>query len=229
MRENLILLHGALGSQEQMKFIERSLKSKYNTWSFDFDGHGKSKEKAVFSMELFVKNTIEFMQKNKIESSHFFGYSMGGYVALHLAKDQPGKAKKIFTLGTKFSWNPLSAQKEISLLQADRIEKKVPQFAAALNERHLDWKTVMYKTAQMMLELGESKALKMDDFSKIANEILLVIGGQDKMVSIEETAEIAQALINGNHLVVNDFPHALEQIKIEKLRTLMHTFYSKDV
>ena len=77
---------------------------------------------------------------------------MGGYVALSAAIKAPRRFSKIITLGTKFSWSPAEAKKEIQLLNPEIIQEKVPAFANRLSHIHgkEHWQNLMLKTAQMM-------------------------------------------------------------------------------
>ena len=76
------------------------------------------------------------MNENYIQTIDIFGYSMGGYVALWLARFYPDRVGKIFTLGTKLKWNDEEAEKEIKMLNPEKVELKVPAFAQQLAERH---------------------------------------------------------------------------------------------
>ena len=83
--KKLLLLHGALGTKKQFNPIKKILAKKFEIYDFDFDGHGATELKEGFSIELFSENVSQFLLENKIEKINIFGYSMGGYVALHAA------------------------------------------------------------------------------------------------------------------------------------------------
>jgi enterochelin esterase-like enzyme len=109
-----------------------------------------------------------------LEKPTVFGYSMGGYVALYLAHSQPTLLGNIITLGTKFEWTPKIAQKEIKMLDAKVIIEKVPKFAEALKTRHgNDWELLLWKTATMMVDLGNTNALSLEDISLIENHVTI--------------------------------------------------------
>ena len=214
MKENLILLHGALGSMEQLVELQALLADSFNVFLLDFSGHGGLEHEGAFSIDLFVKDTIQLMDRHQLPVAHIFGYSMGGYVALQLAHDHPGRAVKIITLGTKYSWNPESAAKEVRMMNPDVIEQKIPAFAATLKARHQpsNWKNIMNRTAEMMTELGGGKAMIETDFASIENEVLVCIGTDDHMVSIEESERTAKQLKNGHLKIIEGFRHPLESV-----------------
>src|SRR5699024_2238656 len=100
-----------------------------------------------FRMEYFAENVLEYLDKNSIRPINIFGYSMGGYVALLLAKHHPERIQKIATLGTVLQWNKNVAERECRFLNPDKIEEKVPHFAEALAKKHPGgWKQVINKT-----------------------------------------------------------------------------------
>lgn len=214
MKENLILLHGALGSQAQLVELKALLAKDFNVYLLDFVGHGGMDLPDAFSIDLFVKDTIQWMERHQITMAHFFGYSMGGYVALKLAHDHPKRARNIITLGTKYSWNPESAAKEVRMMDPDVIEQKIPAFAASLAARHqpADWKNIMKLTADMMTALGAGQAMTAADFTSIQNEVLVCIGTDDHMVSIEESEATAKQLPNGHLKIIEGFKHPLEMV-----------------
>ncbi len=227
MKENLILLHGALGSKEQLVELQALLADSFNVYLLDFSGHGGLEHEGAFSIDLFVKDTIQLMDRHQLPVAHIFGYSMGGYVALQLAHDHPGRAVKIITLGTKYSWNPEAAAKEVRMMNPDVIEQKIPAFAATLKARHQpsNWKNIMNRTAEMMTELGGGKAMIETDFASIENEVLVCIGTDDHMVRIEESERTAKQLKNGRLKINEGFKHPLEAVDKNMLASICNEFF----
>ncbi len=229
MKNNLLLLHGALGSKQQLEALKTILSKDFQVFDLNFNGHGGSTGGQVFSIDLFTANALSCIEANGIEQVNIFGYSMGGYVGLNLAKDHPALIGKIVTLGTKFDWTEETAQKEVRMLNPAKIEEKVPAFAHALKELHHpnDWKEVMNKTAEMMLDLGRSSALTKADLQKINQEVLIGIGSRDRMVGLEESTEAANVLTQGTLKIIEDFEHPIEKVDVEKLASIISDFLTK--
>ncbi|MFK8038146.1 MAG: alpha/beta fold hydrolase [Crocinitomicaceae bacterium] len=225
MKQKLLLLHGALGTKDQFKVLETKLSPEFNVLSFDFEGHGGQQSNNDFSMSLFVGNVVDFLKKNKIDSVHVFGYSMGGYVALCLASKHPHLVKRIITLGTKFDWTRATAEKEVKMLNPNSIEEKVPRFASHLETIHgKNWKKMVVKTANMMLGLGEEAYLSKNELGGVSHEILIGVGSNDSMVSIEESEACTDALPNGNLEIIEEFEHSIEKVDSLVLSTLISNF-----
>ncbi len=217
--KSLLLLHGALGSKEQFTALHDHLSSMYNIVDINFSGHGGNIFTNQFSIRSFAEETLSLLDQNSIQSIDVFGYSMGGYVALRLAHDHPGRLDRIMTLGTKFEWTPESAQKELKLLNPEVIENKVPKFADTLSRRHQpnDWKVLMHKTAVMMHSLGKGEAMEKQDFRKIQNPVMISVGSEDNMVTNEESKKVVEWLPNGAFLEIPNFKHPIEAVDVAVL------------
>ena len=228
-REKLLLLHGAVGSKDQFQNLIHLLDADLEIYTLNFPGHGGEEVPSnSFSIECFAHHVAEWLEKNKLQSINIFGYSMGGYVGLYLAYHYPEKIKKIFTLGTKFHWNHQIAEKEIKMLDPAKIEEKVPSFASALSHRHApqDWKQVVNKTVEMMIGLGKKNALTDSYFSSISQSVIVSVGDQDAMVSIEETADVCRKIKNGKLIVIPHSAHPIEKVNMQKLVPEMLRFFT---
>jgi esterase/lipase len=227
--ETIILLHGAIGSKEQLIPLADLLKNEWELHTLNFSGHGGEPINKSFSITLFADNVIKYMQANNIKKAHFFGYSMGGYVALYLAKHFPEKVITVFTLATKFEWTLEIATKEIGMLNAEKIAIKLPSFAKELEKRHspTNWKEVLLRTAEMMQQLGIKNVLTLSDFESIKQPIFISIGDNDMMVSLDETIAVYKKLPNANFMVFPYTQHPIERIDLAKLSEAINSFVKK--
>ena len=226
--QHLILLHGAIGSSGQLKALEQILSSKFEVHNLDLPGHGGSALPEEYSIQFFAGHVKKYCQEKQLENISIFGYSMGGYVAMYLAKTNPELVQRIVTLATKFHWDETTAAKEIKMLQPDIIRQKLPDFARTLEERHapLNWEVVMSKTAAMLTSLGKDNALKIEDYASIKQPCLVMLGDRDKMVSFEETVAVYKALPNAALSILPSTPHPVEFVDNEMLTYILQRFLS---
>jgi len=212
--QDLLILHGAIGAADHMKPLADKLADTYKAHTLNFSGHGGMPYTEAFSIPLFAKEVAEFITVRKLQNVSIFGYSMGGYVAMYLAKQQPDLVQKVVTLATKFHWDEATAAREVQMLDAEKIEAKVPAFANALKERHApnDWKEVLARTADMLQGLGKDNALKPEDYTGIQAPALLLLGDKDKMITLEETVSTYKALPNAQMGMLPATPHPIEQV-----------------
>ncbi|OKL40888.1 alpha/beta fold hydrolase [Pontibacter flavimaris] len=228
--ENLLLLHGALGAATMLQPLKQALQHTYRVHTLDFSGHGgKPLPREPFTMQLFVQDILDFLEQQQLESTHVFGYSMGGYAALSLALHHPQRIRSIYTLATKFAWSVEAAERETKLLNPERVEEKVPAFAAALAQRHApqDWKQVMQQTAGMMRQLGQSPILTPDTLPQLQLPVQVAVGDRDNMVTVEETLWAYRLLPNARLQVLPNTRHPLETLPLQDLSQHIGQFISQ--
>lgn len=229
MKPSLLLLHGALGSKEQFAPLERLLASDFEATAINFSGHGgNALPDDGFSIARFANDVLQWLDEHGQEKTDIFGYSMGGYVALFLARHHPSRVGRIFTLATKFAWSESIAEKEIRMLNARKIEEKVPAFAAALAKRHApqDWKEILKHSADMMVRMGADVPLKEKDFLAIHHPVVVSVGDNDSMVTRDETVDVSRLLRNSRFLVLEDTEHPIEKADPGLLVHEIRTFFS---
>src|SRR5215213_4104829 len=109
----LLLLHGAVGSASHFNDLIRQLPSTYDVHAISFYGHGgEPAMDQAFSIEGFAAQVASFINNKNMSAVNIFGYSMGGYVAMYMARHLNMPIQKIITLGTKFHWDEAAAEKE---------------------------------------------------------------------------------------------------------------------
>jgi pimeloyl-ACP methyl ester carboxylesterase len=226
--EDLLLLHGAIGAKDQLQPLAGMLKDQFEVRSLNFSGHGGAAFSKEFSIAHFAGEVLSYLSENKIGRTNIFGYSMGGYVAMYLARHHPSMVTRLVTLATKFYWDPDVAAREAKMLNADRISEKIPVFAKQLEQRHLpnDWKEVLGKTKEMLLRLGENNELKPADYQKISIPCLLLLGEKDKMITMEETVEVNNNLPDSTLKILPNTPHPIEQVDPGMLAPIIQKFCS---
>lgn len=225
--QTILLLHGALGTEKQLQPLAELLSKDYHVHTLSFSGHGgRAFDNGPFSIPLFAADVLAYMNQHGIATTSIFGYSMGGYVGMYLAKHHPDKVSKVITLATKYYWDATTAAKEVQMLDAEKIVAKIPAFAKTLEERHAsnNWKQVLAYTAEMMLQLGNDNPLKTADYSSVQHPSLIMLGDRDKMVTLEETMAVYKSLPNAQLAILPNTPHPIEQVDVELLAYFIKRF-----
>jgi pimeloyl-ACP methyl ester carboxylesterase len=222
----VLLLHGALGSKNQLDPLKISLEeSGCEVYSLNFSGHGGTPFRDPFGIEGFAEDVLHFQKEKGLQTTDVFGYSMGGYAALWLAHKHPDSVGRIVTLGTKFDWSPDAAEREVKKVNPDKIEEKIPAFARILQQRHApnDWKELLHKTAQMMTQLGAGPLLTMEILKTIPHPVSVLLGDLDDMADLMFSQSVAEALPHGKFSLLEKTPHAFEKVDMKLLQdTLIH-------
>ena len=225
--QQLLLLHGAIGAKDQFNPLLEKLGERFEVHTLNFSGHGGSDIPETFSIAAFARDVLDYLSEKNIVTIDIFGYSMGGYVALYLARHHPEKVGKVFTLATKFQWTPDIAWREVKMLDAAKIEEKIPAFANQLRQRHApsDWKIILQKTADMMTALGDCNPLQRDDYQRISQSVRVGIGDKDLMVTLEETIGVYRNLPNATLLVLPNTPHPIEKVDLKRISGEIMDFF----
>ncbi|NML19928.1 alpha/beta hydrolase [Pseudoflavitalea sp. G-6-1-2] len=220
--ETIVLLHGAVGAASQLKPLADALGKDYKVHYFNLKGHGgEPMPDEPFSIEMFAQQVLDYFEQHQLQSPIVFGYSLGGYVGMYIARHYPGKISRLITLATKYEWSPEIAAKEGKNFDAEKIEAKVPAFAAQLAKLHApgDWKLTLKKVAELLHALGNRNALGMEDYPQINIPVLVMVGDRDRMVSIEETVGVYRALpaATASLCILPGTPHPLEQVNLHQI------------
>lgn len=224
----ILLLHGAIGAKDQFGVLQELLSADMEVHTMNFTGHGGGEiSDDPFTIDMFAGDIIAYLDSNHIDEVNIFGYSMGGYAALYAALNNPGRIGKIFTFATKFEWTPEIAEREVKMLDAEKMKVKVPKFAQELAKRHGEdkWETLLLKTAGMMTGLGNRNVLTAELMKQVNNKVLVGIGDSDKMVSLEETIAAFRVLPNANLIVLPGTPHPIEMADSKRLAAEIIKFF----
>jgi pimeloyl-ACP methyl ester carboxylesterase len=223
----LILLHGALGTSEQLGPLSEKLVVDQPVHRLNFEGHGSGVlPDRPFRMEYFAENVLKFMDENEIGQADLFGYSMGGYVALYIALHHPERVGKVSTLGTVLKWSPEVAEREVKFLNPEKILEKVPKFATELNRRHPEvWEEVALKTKDLLSDLGKTPRIKDDEWSDIDHKVRIHVGDRDETAGIQQSMEVYRELEDGEFVVLPNSPHPIEQVDMDLLVASLNGFF----
>ena len=216
---NWLLLHGALGSKEQMKPLLKIFTGAKKVFAIDILGHGEKGANVDFSFQAFAEDIVLFLEKEGIQEISIFGHSMGGYLALYLARHYPERVIRVITYGTKFEWNPKVSQIQIDAIEPEILIKKSPAFVEILKKRHSanNWETVVKKSRQLLKAIGENQPLSDVDFSMIGQPTDILLGSLDRLVTKYESIKVAQLLHRGKVSVLQCMGHSLHSININQL------------
>lgn len=83
--EELIILHGLLGSLDNWQTIAKQLSDTYRVWLLDHRNHGRSPHSEDMGYQIMADDLVKFMQLHGLLHAHIIGHSMGGKVAMTFA------------------------------------------------------------------------------------------------------------------------------------------------
>jgi pimeloyl-ACP methyl ester carboxylesterase len=226
----VLLLHGALGSKTQLDPLKaKLLAGGFNVYTLNFSGHSGEPFSDSFGIQTFAEDVKRFIDQRNLNKVNIFGYSMGGYVAVWMAAKYPKLVNRIVTLGTKFDWDPASAEKEIRKVNPEKIQEKIPAFARILESRHApnDWKDLLGQTAVMMKQLGDTPLLNKDIFSEINHDVTILLGDHDDMADPQFSKDVSAWLPNGHYKTLENTHHPIERTDLNLLFKILEKRFSE--
>jgi pimeloyl-ACP methyl ester carboxylesterase len=225
-RKPLLLIHGALGSKRQFIELSNLLEDTYQVHAFDLPSHGElAWQEGQFTMFEFANYIRTYIEQNRIENPLAFGFSMGGYALLTL-QSQANIFEKIMTLNTKFEWNKETAEREVKMLDSQKIIEKVPHYADYLISLHSEenWKKLLEKHKRLMYDMGGSNPLSHYALSKIHIPVSIMRGDKDQMTTKTESIEVAYQLARGEYSELENTEHPIEKIDKQELSNRIRDF-----
>ena len=229
-KPDLVLLHGALGAQEQFAPLLPLLEPHFRLHTLDFEGHGHAPMSGEpFALDRFVQSVCELLDAEGISDANLFGYSKGGYVGCALALAHPDRVRRLATLGTKYGWTQEDAQRETGFLVPSKMAEKIPQFVELLRERHVasGWEAVVEHSAEFMWALAASGGITKARVSGLEMPVRVMVGDRDRTASVPESMELARALPKGELEVLPATPHPFERVPLQRLATSLHEFFTQ--
>jgi pimeloyl-ACP methyl ester carboxylesterase len=201
----LVLLHGAfsravvypaLGRGRQMIAVE-------------LQGHGHTADiDRPLSFEQMADDVAALLHHLKIEQADFFGYSMGGTVALGVAIRHPTLVRKLAITGSNYGKLQDAYEPEILKQFNSLSPESAPPPKDSNDEVAPDpkqWRALVAKVKRLGLEF---KGFTRDDLKSIKAHVLITIGDRD-FVRPEHAVEMYRLIPNSQLAVFPSADHFL--------------------
>jgi len=211
----LVLLHGGFGWATVYPTLAKGRK----VIAVELQGHGHTADiDRPLTYEQMADDTAALLKELKIEQADFFGYSMGGTVALAVAIRHPKLARRVATFGShagkmEEAYDP-EVLKQFQSLSPDTFAPSVlkdPYDKVAPDPKQ--WPTLVAKVKKMGTDF---KGFSRDDLKAIQAQVLITIGDRDA-VRPEHAVEMYRQIPNaqlaifpgGDHFLVLSNPESM--------------------
>lgn len=226
--EVLLLLPGMLGSigAQWRQFIP-PLEKHYRIILMDLRGHGMSDNNAnELRPEQMVQDIVGLLNSLSVNRFHVAGYSIGGYLGLMLALNQPHRVHTLLMHATKFYWTQETIEQMKDQLDPDVLIEKVPGYANQLAQEHGGgrWRTLVRQTADFVGYLTKS-GITEGMVSRVQLPILVSVGDRDEMVKLPECLRLSRIVPNGGLLVLPNTKHPFGSLSLVPLLPMMQYFH----
>lgn len=181
---DLVFFHGYLSSKEsftaQIEYFSRF----YRVTAFDFLGFGQSAPlNEAFSVSDYAEWTKALLDALKIERPHVVAHSFGCRVAVKMAKGDGQVFDKMLLTGPAGVILKRGFGYKLKVKAYRLVKKFAPNYA----EKHFG--STEYRSLPPVMRESYKKIVNEDlraDAREISNEVLMVVGEEDKTTPIEE-------------------------------------------
>jgi len=218
--EPLVILHGGLShSEKTKKYLLPAVKRDFKVFAYDRTGHGRTaNQKGSFHFNFQTKELIAFLEDVVKEPAHLIGISDGANIALMAAIARPELIRSVVSIGgnttasqirMKFGKPEVSAE---SQAEHDRISPDHPS-------------ELIKKVATAFKVWKSEPSIAITKLAKIKCPVL-VLAGDDDVISAKESEKIFQAITNARLAIVPGSSHAVIKEKTELVQALLKDFYA---
>ena len=218
--EPLVILHGGLSHSEKTKnYLLPAVKRNFKVFAYDRTGHGRTaNQKGSFHFNFQTKELIAFLEDVVKEPAHLIGISDGANIAFMAAIARPELIRSVVSIGgnttasqirMKFGKPEVSAE---SQAEHDRISPDHPS-------------ELIKKVATAFKVWKSEPSIAITKLAKIKCPVL-VLAGDDDVISAKESEKIFQAITNARLAIVPGSSHAVIKEKTELVQALLKDFYA---
>lgn len=93
--EPLIVLHGLLGSHQNLLPACRAFAEHFHVFAIDQRNHGHSPHHHEMHYDIMADDIARFMDKHDLATAHVLGHSMGGKTAMQFALNHSARVQKL--------------------------------------------------------------------------------------------------------------------------------------
>lgn len=240
-KETIVFSHGLLFDNTMFHKQIDLLKNRYRCISYDHRGQGKSQlTKEGYDLDNLTKDVLGLMDALHIESCHFIGLSMGGFVGMRLAARHPNRIKSLILLET-------SANSEGHVFQYMRLVWMVRLFGvkpavntvmnilfgekflkdATRTEERKKWKTFFAEQKKSIVKAVKGvitrKAI-FDELPQIVCPTLVIVGDQDIATEPIESQKIHKEIPHSQYVLIGGAGHSSAIEEPEQVNQVIEGF-----
>jgi pimeloyl-ACP methyl ester carboxylesterase len=198
----------------------------------------------VYGVPTWIRHVVDFLDALEIEKAHFVGNSMGGLVAMHIARLHPTRVDKLILMGApnpgmtptaglaalrayepspdnmrallleNFAYDP-------TLITEDLVQERYE--ASARPEVHASYRAMFHDPRHT----GNQLELTEDGVQSIAARTLVVHGAHDKVIPVEAGWHLSRLIPDADLHVFARCGHWTQIERSEEFNNLISDFLER--
>jgi pimeloyl-ACP methyl ester carboxylesterase len=226
----MILLHGSNSWAREMLVLAEYLRP-YEKKAYipNLLGHGGRPVPEKFTIADFARDVIAYMDEQGVQRDFIAGMSVGGYVALYLARHYPDRFEGVVTIATKYVFDEETVKHYTYLVSVERLGQagfpRLPQFA--LNHHPQDWREITTRNRSLFFALGAKPELTDEDLRAMQVPVLVICGEEDPLVPAKEAQALKDTVPRGDLLLVRGTSHPLTSLPLDSVSQAIAAWMAK--
>ena len=216
--EAVVLLHGGLSKTSAWDYLMvPPLEDDFHVFGYDRTAHGFTADRhGSLHFEFQTREAIAYLETIVKEPAHLIGYSDGAIIALLVAIQRPDLVKSVISIGGNFHYSGVDyVMGEPSVSEDDLAEYTL----ISPDAPH----TLLEKVTRMFKIWDTEPDISKQQLAQIQCPVL-VVSGDDDMVTLKHTQELYEALALGQLAVLPGTSHALVKEKPDLFIAIMMQF-----
>jgi len=220
----VLLLHGGLSNKlSWFSQIPWLVASGRRVVLIDTRGHGDSTPgSSKLSYQVFAEDTLRVLDRLDIQRTDIIGWSDGGIIALLLGIEAPQRVRRIVAISANFRPSGLIPEADRSRNEPHNISLR-----KITDRLHSWWSGAGEKHAALEAEIKElwrtEPQLDHSDLQAITAPTLVIVGEND-IIDLVHSSELAQKLANGRLEIVPEAGHAAPITHALQINQLIASF-----
>ena len=223
-RPRLTLLHGAAGATvAETAALARLLAPYFHIVALDYAGHGASTSfnEHPLTGELFVQNAVDVLNHLGHKPTHLFGFSMGGYIAMELARHYPDYVEHLAVYAGNAFWDEELVDRMLARLQPDNLPDVTRHRLNAIRD---DWQQLFRRMQSFVRGLPD-----LPDVAKRLGEItqptLITSADNDDLFPLQSALDLHAHIPHSRLAVLPATRHEMSHAVLPLLANLLHVHY----
>jgi len=224
-KETIVFSHGLLFNKTMFHKQIAVLKGRYRCISYDHRGQGESERtKQGYGMDNLTRDCLGLMDALNIESCHFVGLSMGGFVGMRLSARHPERIKSLILMETSANVEEHASKYHV-LAWAVRllgIKPVVPKVMSILfgqkflkdpsrREERMQWAKYMAAHRKSIVRPVHGVIVRkaiFDELKNITAPTLIIVGDQDIAIEPIHSQKIHEKIKEAQFIMIGGAGHS---------------------
>ena len=214
----IVVLHGANGCARQMEPLAGPLRQYGRVIVHDLPGHGGRELPDRLSIAGAAEDVIAMLDREGIGRAFIVGYSLGGYVALYLARHFPKRVLGACSIALKFFFDAETVKYWIYLAQPERLAQPGNPRAAEMLAAHGPyWQSVTIANSALFGDMGANPPLTEADLRALDRPVMLVNSNRDALIKWDETLALGKLIPNARLVMFYGLAHPLRNVPVTRI------------